>query len=139
MTRYYIDTNIWIDYWEDRSDGIRPLGEFAFQFFKKVVQRGDMIYYSSFTLKELRTRLSYEAIEKHLFKQFRDSGILKYAEISDAQMDEAVKLASKRSVPVADALHSILARDKKAILISRDSHFNLLQDLAPVLKPEDVP
>ena len=103
------------------------------------MQRKDTIYYSTFTLKELKSKLSDQTIEKHLFRQFRDSRILKEAKISGSQMREAVKIASNRSVPMADALHAILARDNNAVLVSRDSHFNLLQDVAPVFKPEDVP
>jgi hypothetical protein len=54
--RYYVDTCIWLDLLEDRTDGLRPLGEFAFQFIKKAMRHGDTIIYSSLVLGELMKR-----------------------------------------------------------------------------------
>jgi len=31
----YLDTNIYMDYFENRSDGLRPLGDFAFNLLRR--------------------------------------------------------------------------------------------------------
>ena len=35
--KYYIDSNIWRDYFENRSDRFRPLGDWALMFFKEII------------------------------------------------------------------------------------------------------
>jgi len=62
--KYYIDTSIWRDYYEDRSDGIRPLGEFAFRFFSYCIESESIILYSNLVLEELGTAYSGDEIKK---------------------------------------------------------------------------
>ena len=59
-------------------------------------------------------------------------------DVSDEQRDEAKKIAEKRRLPKGDVIHAILARDNKAVLVSRDKHFQLLKDICEVVKPEDI-
>lgn len=33
--RFYLDACIWGDYWENRSDNFRPLGEWAFRYLSR--------------------------------------------------------------------------------------------------------
>lgn len=87
--RYYLDTSIWRDYFENRTDRFRPLGEWAFLFIKKAVQNSDLILYS---------------------------GCLAFG----------------------DTLHTILARDNKAIMVTRDKHFYKLKDVVCIKKPEEL-
>jgi predicted nucleic acid-binding protein len=138
MKNYYVDTNIWIDLWEDRSDGLKPLGEFAFQFFKNAIENKCMVYYSKLVVLELRKKFNEGVIEGELFKPLREAGILKEVSISKKQMSEARKIASKRCVPLGDALHAIIARDNRAILVSRDAHCLMLQDIVDVENPEEI-
>ena len=58
--------------------------------------------------------------------------------ISKEQAKEATILCKKRKVPFGDALHAILARDNKAIMVTRDKHFKKLKDIAEIKKPEDL-
>ncbi|MBI5884507.1 PIN domain-containing protein [archaeon] len=137
MANYFIDTNIWRDYWQDRNDGWKPLGEFAFQLFKKILLEKHRVFYSGWIEHELRLLLSRQQIDL-MFSEFIKNGLLKKAAISNAQADEATRLAFSRKVPKGDALIAILARDNDAIIVSRDRHFELLNDLAGALKPEDI-
>ena len=41
--RFYVDTSIWRDFFEDRNDGLKPLGEFAYQFFRKCEEKASVI------------------------------------------------------------------------------------------------
>lgn len=76
--KFYLDTNIWIDYFENRSDGLRPLGEFAFQFLKKVVETNSVIYYSDLVKTELNKVLTKKVIDP----KFNDIPNLVYVEFT---------------------------------------------------------
>ena len=134
--RFYLDTAIWRDYFEDRRDGIRPLGEFAFQFLRNCDKQGCMILYSELVVHELKRDYSDEKI-KQVFSPFNH--FLEIVSISDAQYLEAKKLANiKRDSRESDILHAILARDNGAVLITRDFHFETLRDIAEIKMPEEV-
>ncbi len=131
-----MDTAIWRDYFEDRKDGIRPLGEFAFQFLKNCEKEGCMVLYSETVVHELRRDYSDEKI-KQVFSSFEH--FLEIVPISNEQYSEAKELtAIKRDSHESDILHSILARDNKAVLVTRDFHFESLQDIVEVKAPEEV-
>ena len=37
VMKYYLDTCIWRDYFENREDKYRPLGEWEFRLIKKII------------------------------------------------------------------------------------------------------
>jgi len=124
--KFYLDTAIWRDYFEDRSDGIRPLGEFAYQFLRNCGKKGCKVLYSSLVVQELRSDYSKERVAE-VFSSFRH--ILAEVSISNEQIAEANKVSlSAKGTHLKDALHAILARDNKAIMITRDRHFDALTD-----------
>ena len=59
-------------------------------------------------------------------------------EVKENQLKEARKINRERNIPFKDALHAILARDNCAILVTRDHHFEELQDIAVCKKPEEI-
>lgn len=134
--KFYLDTAIWRDYFEDRKDGIRPLGEFAFQFLKNCEKKGCVVLYSEFVVHELRKDYSDEKI-KLVFSSFKD--FLVEVPISSEQYSEAKKLArQKKDSHETDILHAILARDNKAVLVTRDAHFDCLRDIVEISTPEEI-
>ncbi|MDO8647134.1 MAG: hypothetical protein Q7R70_01830 [Candidatus Diapherotrites archaeon] len=134
--RFYLDTAIWRDYFEDRKDCIRPLGEFAFQFLRNCEKQGCMALYSSLVVQELKTDYSQERISE-VFTAF--NRILVEVQISGAQVSEARKISTNvKETHLKDALHAILARDNKAVMITRDRHFEVLSNIVEVAKPEDI-
>lgn len=135
--KFYFDTSIWRDYYENRSDKFRPLGEWALKLINKIIEEGDIIFYSDFVVKELEITFSIVEIEK-IFEIIKTSKSLVKVEINKGQVKEASKLAKERSVAFGDALHAILARDNKALLISRDKHFDELTDIVETKKPEEL-
>jgi hypothetical protein len=58
--------------------------------------------------------------------------------ISGEQLFEAKRDSKLFKIPTKDALHRILARDNKAILITRDKHFFDLRFEQEIKKPEDL-
>ncbi len=120
--RFYLDTSVWRDYCEDRGNGIRPLGEFAFGFLKKCLREKAAIIVSDIVEYELRKDFSPEKIQD-IFSPFAEA--MARVEHTKEQVKEASALFNKfnRGFPVMDLLHSIIARDEKAIIVSRDKHF----------------
>jgi len=133
VQKWYLDTAIWRDYGENRSDRFRPLGEWALKFLKKVLEDRDYILYSDLVIEELKVKYTEDEI-RNLFEIVSSRRLLVKVEISDAQIKEATMLCRKRSVAFGDALHAVLARDRQAILISRDKHFAELMDIVMVME-----
>ncbi|MGV8171478.1 MAG: PIN domain-containing protein [Candidatus Woesearchaeota archaeon] len=131
--RYYIDTCIWIDYWENRTDNLRPLGEFAANFFNNL-DDDDIIYYSNFIIKELRNRYSDEIIAE-IFKVVECK--LLFIESNESHMRLAKIFSAAGLVHKSDALHIILAKEIGAKFITRDNQI-ILSGLIDASKPEDL-
>ncbi len=135
MQKYYIDACIWRDYFENRSDNLRPLGDWAFRFIKKVVDEGGLFLISDMLLVELR-------------KFYTDKQIVSMFEIvppelrvnistSEKQTEDALKMKNQLKIPSGDAFHAVLAKDNDALMISRDAHFYGVMGIV-VKKPEEL-
>ncbi len=135
MARYYVDTAIWRDLHENRKDKKRNLGELAFEAFKKVRLNKGKILYSDFVVEELSHVYDKQTIEK-IFNDV--SELLEKVETNENHVKEAAKLAKEHKIPFGDALHGLLARDSKAVLITRDKHFKRLKDKVAIKKPEEL-
>ena len=136
MRQYYVDTCIWIDFYENRSDKFRPLGDWALMFFKKVEQEEEIIFVSDVVVRELSRFYSPEKI-REIFDVFENKYLLQFLTKTRIQVAEAVKMNRLKQIGFSDILHAIIARDAGAILITRDAHF-LAQDIVTVKKPEDL-
>lgn len=138
MTKYYLDTCIWRDFYEDRvSRTGKPLGEYAAKLFYKIIQRKDTILYSDLTIKELRIAYTSQEIIEFL-RLLYITKQLKKVKKSPAQVIEAKNISKTRKIPRADAFHTIMARDNKAIFLSQDKHAQKLKDITIVKRPEEI-
>jgi len=137
MKKYYIDTLTWRDYYENRKDRFRPLGEWALRFFKKAMEEKSLIFYSDFVEDELKRDYDKEQITDML-SVIDAVDILNKVEASPKQFKEAALLSKERNVPFGDALHALIAREVGAVVITRDHHYEELQDIAPSKKPEQL-
>ena len=126
--KYYLDTCIWMDYYEDRDES-------AYILLCKLLASNSRIIVSKYILEELQSHYTIEMI-RGLTIHFEK--IMVNVEISDQQFFEAEKIAKQRHIPVGDALHAILARDNKAIIVTRDKHFQSLKDICKSVKPKDI-
>ncbi len=139
MEKIYVDTHIFADYWGDRSDNKLPLGEFAFRLFKETMSCKFLILFSKQNSIELKSGCKiYDLFEIDLMSDLLSADKLLRIPISEQQKQEAKKISLESQVPKGDALHAILARDNDAILVSRDKHHYLVDDLVTVRKPEDL-
>lgn len=135
--KYYFDTCIWRDYFEDRKDRFRPLGEWALRLINKVIQEKGVFLVSEYVIDELNKEYDARQIDA-LFADIRKQASVLHITATKSQIAEANYLKNARKLYFNDALHAVLARDEEAILVTRDNHFMLLSDIAEVKKPEEL-
>lgn len=135
--KYYIDACIWIDYFENRSDRFRPLGDWALRLLQTIIEDEDMVLYSDLLIQEICSAGYEEEKVKEILGIIKSKNLIK-VEPTKEQLKESRKLALKFSIPKGDALHAVLARDNNAILIYRDKHFYELHKTVKIKKPEEV-
>jgi len=130
--KYYLDTCIWIDFIENRYDGLNPIGEYAFLFLKKCEKHKDTIFYSQHILIEL------EQYKYSLF-DFINCFTINFKEIkfTTKEVLDSNDLSKKLKMPRGDALHSILAKSRGAVVITRDKHFEKIK-IVKSNKPEEL-
>ena len=103
MKNFYLDTNIWIDYFQNRTDGLRPIGEFAFLFIKNCINFDCKIIYSDLILFELN-KVIEEKMTKQLIEQHKLT--LVYVKTQKNDFYEAKKLSNSSQIHFQDALHA---------------------------------
>ena len=134
--RYYFDTSIWLDFLEKRDEPNIPKGSWAVTLLNAIIQKDQRVIYSDATLIELG-QAEYTSFEiESIFSSLKP--ILLFIESTQKQIGKAKDLALKRSLPRMDALHALIARDQKAILVTLDHHFKKLTDIIIPRKPQDV-
>ena len=134
--KYYIDTSIWMDLYEDRKGfSGEPLCDYALKLFMLIKAKKLTLVISDLLIKELEMNYSIAEI----------NGMMKPLEsltekifVMTKQRDEAKKIALERNLPLGDVLHAILARDHNLILVTRDNHFRQLKDISDYHKPEEL-
>lgn len=133
--KYYIDTNIWLDFLEDRK-GFKnePLGIYAWKLFLKIKESNGKILISDFLSIEM---IKHVKISKYNFlMEFLKKAIIKI-ETSKNSFEKSVILSDEINIPSGDALHVILAIENNAILVSRDKHFKKIKEI-DVYRPEEL-
>ncbi|MGV8171161.1 MAG: type II toxin-antitoxin system VapC family toxin [Candidatus Woesearchaeota archaeon] len=134
--RYLIDTSIWIDLYEDRIGfNGEPLGEYALKLISKLLTQKHIMVVSNILIVELEKYYSIGQI-RGMLQPFKS--IIEKAIATTTESREARIISIARNLPYGDALHAILARNRKAILITRDKHFRKLEDISEHFTPEDI-
>jgi hypothetical protein len=64
MVKYYLDTAIWRDLHENRTDRFRPLGEWAFELFRVIRKEKSIVLYSDLVVEELFINYDKKEIDK---------------------------------------------------------------------------
>ena len=129
---FYLDTSIWLDYYEERGKN----GKMALKLIQKLVNENKIILYSDVVVRELK-KLGYSHEEVYeMFRIAKPSNIRK-VHLYKEYVNEANRIASDKDVPLADVLHAILSRENNAHLISRDYDFDKLRNIAIAKLPED--
>jgi len=107
--KYYCDSSIWIDLYEDRKGyNHEPLGDFAWKLFALIKAKKNKLIISDLLIRELEMNYSGEEING-MMKPFES--LIEKIIATKEQRDEAERIAEERNVPKGDALHAVLARD----------------------------
>jgi predicted nucleic acid-binding protein len=113
-----------------------PKSTWAKELVRTVIENEDKILLSEWIMNEMiELGMSKHDIEEK-FNSLRNILIIVYS--TKKQFGKAKDLSKKRGVPIRDALHSLIARDNRAIMVTRDRHFNQLSDIIKYKKPEEL-
>ena len=113
VKKVYCDTNIFIDFFDKRTDRLRPLNQFAFQFFSKGWNCAFSLVVSDWLLEELRRHLKEEQIQE-IFEMFKSKNKLIFIKEEQGDRIKAYELSNHWD----DALHAVLARKAGADFLS---------------------
>ena len=128
----YIDTNIWIDYFLDRTDYMRPLGEFAYALFSKSLTCKYNIIISNLVLYELQKK-GFEQQAKTLITEFKQRNKVTIISFSNTEIQNAKKYPHWQ-----DRLHEILASKGNATYLVTRNIKDFEGDLVQIKFPEDL-
>lgn len=130
----YIDTNVYIDYFLNRKDKFRPLGDFAFELLRKSLDCKYTIIISKWVLDELGFFISEKEITELI--QWMES---KEKVIFIMTSKEDV-LEAKKKAHWQDALHAILAKKANAnYLVTRNiKDYSNFSDVLNIVLPENL-
>lgn len=137
MTLVYIDTNIYMDHFDNRTDGLRPLGEFAFELLRRV-RNGDFIVIFSTLVSEELSYNTYEERIKQLLEDLNENVIYTGILQDDAKL--ANRICKDRGTTFNDTLHAIISKRMNAeYFITRNfKDFEILQDFVKLKYPENL-
>ena len=133
MAGYYLDTSVWLDYYEKR--GLN--GEISIKLIIKIIEEDGIIGISDLNIRELKN-LGYSRYEvNEIFKVARPENS-RNVHVTKEQIEEANRVAKKRNVPKKDVLHAIICRDYDFQLLATDTHFEKLKDITKAIMPKNV-
>lgn len=118
----YLDSNIFLDFWLDRSENGIPVGDFAHQLLRSAILCRYTIVISESTIFELNRNYPGGNIEKK-FDDLKKLNKIKIERVTEKHLLDAKKLAYRMKVPVHDAVHALICKEQKAVMVTRDAHF----------------
>ncbi|NQV08301.1 PIN domain-containing protein [Candidatus Woesearchaeota archaeon] len=122
--KIYLDTNIYIDFLENRADMLRPLGELAFQCFKQSLGCEFYIVISNHVIKELKDLDISEKQIKEIIAWI-DSKLIKIHVCRD-DMKKARIISKEFNLHYKDALHYQLTKRSADKLLTNDNELKQL-------------
>ena len=135
----YVDTNIYIDFFEDRIDNLRLLGEIARQLFDRALDCEFTLVVSSLVNEEIKDN-GYKTQFIDFLADFKKYNKVIYTELSEEDKRSANELKRFRKTPFKDTCHLILAQRLHAeVLVTRNvKDYVNISDIIPVLLPEFI-
>lgn len=123
MLRIYVDTDVFLNLWFQEMLEYNPAFERTERLLEAVISCRFFLIISELTLEELsrRMRIPLDKVRVDYFGRYESLGKLGFVEITQEIVDEARQI-SRRHEP--DATHAVVAKQKMAILITRNiRHF----------------
>lgn len=132
--KLYLDTNIYLDYFENRHDNIRPLGFFAYNLIRRCIEGEFKIIISDWVVEEFGKIGDPRKIDD-LIKTLKKHDSLLIVRTSSQDLSKSRKYKNK-----PDALHAILAIKASAdYFVTRNiKDFLDFQDSINIIFPENI-
>src|SRR3989338_9828167 len=135
MLKVYCDANIFIDYFEKRTDRLRPLDEFAWAFFSKGWNCAFHLIVSDWLPTELKNNLKEDKINE-ITNEFKSKGKLISVKEESGDREKAKSISEHWQ----DPLHAILAKKAGADYLATRNivDFSECGELVKVVFPEFI-
>jgi predicted nucleic acid-binding protein len=138
MRKAYIDSNVFLDFWLGRKTGFHPVGEYAREFFRRALECEFELAISDISLYELRDNTPYKRLVEDFVSDFQAKRKLAVLKVSPGIRQAASKLARERARSFNDCVHLLLAKQTRAVLVTRDSDFDVFRGEVEIKKPEEL-
>ena len=132
--RVYVDTNCYIDIFENRYDGYIPLAEFSYQVFRRIRERGDSLIVSEWLEHELDYNGHLDNY-KDFIKDLKKDGV----EVVHIKKTAEDKEKARSYQNKGDALQAILAAkaNADALVTHNIKDFIETEDLVKICPPRE--
>ena len=135
----YVDTNVYLDLFEDRQDKFRSFGEVSRQLFRRALGCEFNIVVSSVVVDEIKYNGYYKDFLV-LFDDLKDKNKIIYTEETYKDRVYADELKNLRRTPFKDTCHTVIAARMKAeVLITRNlKDFQNFLDIIEIISPDFI-
>lgn len=135
----YIDTNVYLDYFEERSYGLRPANEFAFSLLQRTISCEFELVFSDHLLKELIKHIPEERI-LDLLELLKAKDKLIKINTSYKIRALASEISKSKSIHYADALHYAIAliANAEAIVTNDKKFLDITSEELKILLPNEI-
>lgn len=128
----YIDTNVYLDFFLNRKDTLRPLGDFAHELFRKTRSCAYILVTSTLVLKELDQKCDSKRLYEFLDEFKKNKKI-----ICVSFTGQEIRCA-KKCLHWEDRLHEILAHKSNAKYLVTRNLKDFEGDLVEIVLPENL-
>lgn len=134
VEKIYLDTNIYLDYFEGGQDKLRPLGHFAYELIRRSMNGEFKIIISDWVIEEFEKIADFNKINELLLK-LKETNPVVLVKHRKKDKEKAKKYKNR-----ADALHAILAIKAGAdYLVTRNiKDFSEFQNFVKIVLPENI-
>ena len=141
-TELYLDSNIFLNVWFEEMIKFGEIFSSSKRLLEEVTECKFHLVISELTFSELsqKTELPKEVIFDEFFKIYQVLKKLKIVKISKKVADDAIYFGSSYGIHAADALHAMMAKSNKCVLVTRDIElrFAALKYGLDVVRPEEI-
>ncbi len=142
MQKIYVDANVFISYW-DKEYG-RNIGDFLEYFSEEIFQRiiscEFYLVVSDFTIKEIKKIMTFS--EKDVMFELNHYDEINKLEVingTEKFWNKAKELSVKNNIHLADALHTVLAKESNSTLVTWNlKDFKKVKDIVNVKSPKEL-
>ena len=122
IPKIYVDSNIFLNIWFEEMLKFSPAFYYSRKILDEILECKFKLVISDLTVKELsrKTGLSKEVIINEYLKPYEMVAKLTIVETSEEIIKEANAIGRRHRLHAADALHVLVAKKEKCILVTRD-------------------